>query len=899
MWFTKSQNDVLKELNVDPKVGLTTDEVNARLQKYGQNKLKGKPKKTLLQLFIAQLQDMLIYVLIAAAVINLIVDIKHGWTDALIIMAVVLINAVVGVVQESKAEKALEALQQMTTPKSLVRRNGEVIEVNSEDLVPGDILVIDAGRFIPADVRLIESANLQIEESALTGESVPSEKNADFITKDEKIPVGDKENMAFMSTMATYGRGEGVVVGTGMETEIGKIAKILDEDESTLTPLQIKLDELGKILGYIAMGICAVIFVVGIIQKRPILEMFMTSISLAVAAIPEGLVAIVAIVLAMGVNKMSKKNAIVRKLPAVETLGAVNIICSDKTGTLTQNKMTVVKTYTLDNLRDIPSEGRDFVANKDETELIRSFVLCSDASIDSGQDIGDPTEVALVVLGDRFNLEKNTLNAEYKRVSENPFDSDRKLMSTLNEEGDGKYRVHTKGAIDNILVRADKILLDGKIIELTEEMKEKILKVATEMSDDALRVLGVAFKDVDAVIAPEEMEKNLVVVGIVGMIDPPRTEVKDSITEAKNAGITPIMITGDHKNTAVAIAKELGIATDISQSLTGAEIDEISDKEFSENIGKYKVFARVSPEHKVKIVRAFKEKGNIVSMTGDGVNDAPSLKFADIGVAMGITGTDVSKGASDMILTDDNFTTIVHAIEEGRNIYNNIKKTIIFLLSCNLGEIICIFLSTLLNWDLPLVATQLLWVNLVTDTLPALALGIDPGDKDVMKRQPRNPKESFFSEGAGMRAVIGGTLIGLLTLAAFYIGINETGMIGNLGQLEAMAKNGNEAAKHALTQGRTMAFIVLTVSQLFYSLTMRNSQKTIFEIGIFKNKYLIYSIIIGIALQIGLTSFEPIAKIFKVTNISFGNWDVVLIFALIPFVVNEVIKLVSRKKSGN
>ena len=897
MWFTKSQNDVLKELNVDPKVGLTTDEVNNRLEKYGQNKLKGKAKKTLLQLFIAQLQDILIYVLITAAVINLIVDIRHGWKDALIIMAVVLINAIVGVVQESKAEKALEALQQMTTPKSLVRRNGEVIEVNSEDLVPGDILIIDAGRFIPADVRLIESANLQIEESALTGESVPSEKNADFITKDEKIPVGDKENMAFMSTMATYGRGEGVVVATGMETEIGKIAKILDEDENTLTPLQIKLDELGKILGYIAMGICAVIFVVGIIQKRPILEMFMTSISLAVAAIPEGLVAIVAIVLAMGVNKMSKKNAIVRKLPAVETLGAVNIICSDKTGTLTQNKMTVVKTYTLDNLREVPSKGRDFVANKDETELIRSFVLCSDASIDSGQDIGDPTEVALVVLGDRFNLEKNTLNAKYKRVSENPFDSDRKLMSTLNEEGDDKYRVHTKGAIDNILVRADKILLNGKIVALTEEMKKKILKVATEMSDDALRVLGVAFKDVDTVIAPEEMEKGLVIVGIVGMIDPPRIEVKDSITEAKNAGITPIMITGDHKNTAVAIAKELGIATDISQSLTGAEIDELSDKEFSENIGKYKVFARVSPEHKVKIVRAFKQKGNIVSMTGDGVNDAPSLKFADIGVAMGITGTDVSKGASDMILTDDNFTTIVHAIEEGRNIYNNIKKTIIFLLSCNLGEIICIFLSTLLNWDLPLVATQLLWVNLVTDTLPALALGIDPGDKDVMKRSPRNPKESFFSEGAGVRAVIGGTLIGLLTLVAFYLGISETGMIGNLGQLEAMAKVGNEAAKHALTQGRTMAFIVLTVSQLFYSLTMRNSQKTIFEIGIFKNKYLIGSIILGITLQIGLTSFAPIAEVFKVTKISFGNWDIVLLFALIPFAINEIIKLISRKES--
>ena len=898
MWVTKSQKEVLKELNVDPKVGLTTDEVNIRLEKYGKNKLKGKAKKTLFQLFVAQLQDMLIYILIAAAVINLIVDIHHGWTDALIILAVVLINAVVGVIQESKAEKALEALQQMTTPKSLVRRNGEVIEVNSEDLVPGDILVIDAGRFIPADVRLIESANLQIEESALTGESVPSEKNANFITDDEKIPVGDKENMAFMSTMATYGRGEGVVVATGMETEIGKIAKILDEDESTLTPLQIKLDELGKTLGYIAMGICAVIFVAGIIQKRPILEMFMTSISLAVAAIPEGLVAIVAIVLAMGVNKMSKKNAIVRKLPAVETLGAVNIICSDKTGTLTQNKMTVVKTYTFDNLKDVPSKGRDFVANADEAELIRSFVLCSDASIDSGQDIGDPTEVALVVLGDRFNLEKNSLNEKYNRISENPFDSDRKLMSTLNKEKDGKYRVHTKGAIDNILVRANKILVDGKITALTEQMKEKILKVSMEMSDDALRVLGVAFKDVDSVIDPDEMEKDLVVVGIVGMIDPPRMEVKDSIKEAKNAGITPVMITGDHKNTAVAIAKELGIATDISQSLTGAEIDEFSDEEFSKNIDKYRVFARVSPEHKVKIVRAFKQKGNIVSMTGDGVNDAPSLKFADIGVAMGITGTDVSKGASDMILTDDNFTTIVHAIEEGRNIYNNIKKTIIFLLSCNLGEIICIFLSTLLNWDLPLVATQLLWVNLVTDTLPALALGVDPGDKDVMKRSPRNSKESFFSEGAGIRAVIGGVLIGSLTLAAFYIGINETGMIGNLGQLEAMAKAGNEAARHALTQGRTMAFIVLTVSQLFYSLTMRNSQKTIFEIGIFKNKFLIGSIIIGIALQIGLTSFAPIAQIFKVTNISFENWDIVLLFTLIPFVVNEIIKLFSKIKTN-
>ncbi len=891
MWFTKSQEEVLKELNVNPATGLTTGEVTERLEKYGQNKLKGKPKKTLIQLFLAQLKDMLIYVLIGAAVINIVAHGVEGIKDALIILSVVLINAIVGVVQESKAEKALEALQQMTTPKSLVRRNGEVIEVSSEELVPGDILIIDAGRFIPADVRLIESANLQIEESALTGESVPSEKNAEFIAKDEKIPVGDKENMAFMSTMATYGRGEGVVVGTGMETEIGKIAKILDDDDNTLTPLQIKLEELGKMLGYMAMGICALIFAIGLFQGRDPLDMFMTAISLAVAAIPEGLVAIVAIVLAMGVTKMSKINAIVRKLPAVETLGAVNIICSDKTGTLTQNKMTVVKTYTYENLKDIPSTGRDFIADKDEVELIKSFVLCSDASIDSGQDIGDPTEVALVILGDRFNLEKNTLNTEYKRVGENPFDSDRKLMSTLNEEGNG-YRVHTKGAIDNILTKSDKILVNGEIVPLTEEMKSKILKVTEEMSDDALRVLGVAFKDVNTKITPEEMESNLVVVGIVGMIDPPRTEVKDSIAEAKKAGITPIMITGDHKNTAVAIAKELGIATDISESLTGLEIDMLSDEEFASNINKYKVFARVSPEHKVKIVRAFKEKGNIVSMTGDGVNDAPSLKFADIGVAMGITGTDVSKGASDMILTDDNFTTIVHAIEEGRNIYNNIKKTVMFLLSCNLGEVVCIFLATLLNWPLPLIATQLLWVNLVTDTLPAICLGIDPGDKDVMNRKPRNPKESFFSGGAGVRAAIGGTLIGILTLVAFYLGMIHN---GDSIPLTDAAFFKTPVGEEVLTYGMTMAFIVLTFSQLFYSLSMRNSKKTIFELGLFGNKMLILSIIVGMLLQVGLISTPAIAKVFKVTQMDSSHWGMVLGLSIIPFIVNEILKLFSRK----
>jgi HAD ATPase, P-type, family IC len=886
MWFTKSQEAVLKELNVNSKTGLSTEEAKNRLEKYGLNKLKGKPKKSLLQLFLAQLKDVLIYVLIGAAVINIIAHGTEGIPDALIILTVVLINALVGVIQESKAEKALEALQQMTAPKSLVRRNGEVIEINSEELVPGDILIIDAGRYIPADVRLIESANLQIQESSLTGESVPSEKNADFITSDEKISVGDKENMAFMSTIAIYGRGEGVVVATAMDTEIGKIAKILDEDENMLTPLQIKLEELGKTLGYGALAICGIIFVVGMLQGRQVVEMFMTSISLAVAAIPEGLVAIVAIVLSLGVKSMSRKNAIVRKLPAVETLGAVNIICSDKTGTLTQNKMTVVKTYTLNNLKDI-SDERNQKANVDETELIRSFVLCSDASIDGGQDIGDPTEVALVVLGDKFNLEKNTLNAEYKRVGENPFDSDRKLMSTLNEEGN-KFRVHTKGAIDNILMRSNRILVNGEILPITDEAKAKILKVAENMSDDALRVLGVAFKDVDTEIAPEEMEKDLVVVGIVGMIDPPRIEVKDSIEEAKRAGITPIMITGDHKNTAVAIAKELGIATDISQSLTGSEIDSIPDEKFAKEINNYRVFARVSPEHKVKIVRAFKKQGNIVSMTGDGVNDAPSLKSADIGVAMGITGTDVSKGASDMILTDDNFTTIVHAIEEGRNIYNNIKKTIMFLLSCNLGEVLCVFFATVFGWAMPLVPTQLLWVNLITDTLPAISLGMDPGDKDVMNRKPRDPKESFFAEGAGMRAIVGGVLIGILTLVAFYLGIIHSGDVPI-----KEAKDGTEI----VTYGRTMAFIVLTFSQLFYSLSMRNSKKTIFEVGFFGNMFLIISIIISIILQVLLISIPPIAEMFKVTALDPSHWGMVIGLSLIPFAINEIIKVVTRGKS--
>lgn len=887
MWFSKSSEEVLKDLNVNPVTGLTDAEAKERLEKYGENKLKGKAKKSLIALFFAQLKDMLIYVLLAAAVITFVIG---EYVDAVIILLVVLLNAVIGVVQEFKAEKAIEALQQMTTPKSLVRRDGEIKEINSEEIVPGDIIILDAGRYVPADLRLIESANLQIEESALTGESVPSDKNAQDLHEDPKTPIGDKSNMAFMSTLATYGRGEGVVIATAMETEIGKIAKILDEDNEEMTPLQKRLDELGKILAYIAIGICTAIFIIALLQGRDLFEMFLTAISLAVAAIPEGLAAIVAIVLALGVTRMSKINAIVKKLPAVETLGSVNIICSDKTGTLTQNKMAVVKHYTLNKLTDVPTGDKDLNASPDDTELIKSFVLCSDATYENGEGTGDPTEIALVVLGDKYKLTRKDLNVKHKRVSENPFDSDRKLMSTLNVEGNG-YRVHTKGAIDNILKISTNALVDGKIVPLTEEIKANFLKVAEEMSDDALRVLGAAIKDTDSIISPEEMEKDLTVIGIVGMIDPPRLEVKDSIRDAKQAGITPIMITGDHRNTAVAIAKELGIADSIEQSLTGAEIDQISDEEFAKKINNYRVFARVSPEHKVKIVKAFKSQGNIVSMTGDGVNDAPSLKYADIGVAMGITGTDVSKGASDMILTDDNFTTIVRAIEEGRNIYNNIKKAVIFLLSCNLGEVVTILTSILFFWPIPLLPTQILWINLVTDSLPAIALGIDPGDKDVMNQKPRNPKESFFAHGAWLRAVIGGVLIGILTLTAFYYGLYEHGY--SLGT--------KDIPEDILTYARTMAFVVLAGSQLFYSLSMRNFTKSIFQIGLFSNKYLIGAIIVGFILQLGVISVPFLANAFKVQNISGADWLLVFGFSLIPLFANEIIKIFMRsseKKSA-
>ncbi|HBI6974366.1 MAG: calcium-transporting P-type ATPase, PMR1-type [Clostridium perfringens] len=865
MWYKKSKNEILQELDVDEKNGLSSTEALRRLEKYGKNKLETKKKKTLFKQFLSQLKDVMIYILIIAAIISAFLG---EISDALIILLVIIINAVIGVIQESKAEKALDALKELSTPKALVKRDGSLKEILSEDIVPGDIVIIDAGRYIPGDLRLIDTANLKIEESAFTGESVPSEKDSSFLP-DKEIPIGDQNNMAFMSTLATYGRGVGVVVGTGMNTEIGKIAKMIEQEENDETPLQKKLSELGKILGFLAVGICILIFIISFFQGRDLLEMFLTSISLAVAAIPEGLPAIVAIVLALGVQRMVKKNAIIRKLPAVETLGSVSIICSDKTGTLTQNKMTVTTVYTNDSY----IKESEFNLNDNESKLlVDCMVLCNDATYSEKSQTGDPTEIALLESPFKLNILKEKLEKEFKRIDEIPFDSDRKLMTTVNLVDDKKARVFTKGALDSILSICNKISINGKLLDFTKEYKAKVLENSNIMSDKALRVLAFAYKDISKEnIVLDSLEKDLVFIGMVGMIDPPRLEVKDSIKLCKSAGITPVMITGDHKNTAFAIANELGIAEDISQAITGHEIDKFKEEEFNEKIINYRVFARVSPEHKVKIVKAFKSHGNIVSMTGDGVNDAPSLKAADIGVAMGITGTDVSKGASDMILTDDNFSTIVSAVEEGRKIYLNIKKSIVFLLSCNLGEILTLFTAILLNWNSPLQPIHILWVNLITDSFPALALGVDKTKEDVMNNPPRNPKESIFVKSDKIQLIINGVLIGGITLFAF--------------------KLGERLYADSLIHAQTMAFVVLSVSQLFLSLSLRSNTKSAFSLGIFSNKYLVYSILLGIFLQVIIISISFIANIFKVTPLLLYDWIVVILVSLIPFAINEILKL--------
>lgn len=882
MWFAKSIEEVLKEINVDALAGLSDEEAKLRFEKYGANKLLSKKKKSVFELFVAQLQEWLIYILFAAVVITLFMG---EYIDATIIILVIITNAVLGVIQEVKAGKAIEALQKMSFPKALVRRNGEVIEVNSHQVVPGDILILDAGRFISADIRLIESANLQIEESAITGESVPADKDASQIHSEQKTPLGDRMNMAFMSTLVTHGRGAGVVVETGMNTEVGKIANLINAEKKEKTPLEIRLDKLGKTLGMFAIGICVLIFVIALIQGRDLAEMFILSVSLAVAAIPEGLAAIVAVVLSIGVTGMSKKKAVIKKLPAVETLGSVNIICSDKTGTLTQNKMTVKAYFNLEGEIAVERNSKNS-ATKDAKLLAKAMILNSDATYENGHGTGDPTEIALLLLGDDLGLDRKELNNQANRASEFSFDSDRKLMSTLYKENES-FTVYTKGAIDNLIKISTKVLEHGKVIPITEEHKKRYLEATEIMSNNALRTLGVAYKPVDSVIEGAEMEKDLVLIGLVGMIDPPRPEVKESIQKAKLAGITTIMITGDHKNTAFAIARELGMANSIDQAITGEELDAFSDEELAKKIVEYRLFARVSPEHKVKIVHALKSHGNIVSMTGDGVNDAPSLNAADIGVAMGITGTDVAKGASDMILMDDNFATIVSAIEQGRNIYSNIKKAVVFLLTCNLGEVIAMFVTLMMGLAAPLIATQLLWINLITDSFPAIALGMDPGTPDVMKEKPRNAKESFFAGGAGFHIILGGMLIGALTMLAFWYGYYEHGY----------SPFDKSAPVSTVEYARTMAFMVLVMCQLFFSLAVRNSSKSIFQIGIFTNKYLVGAIVLGVLLQLMVIMVPFMQRAFHLQMLDLGGWLIAVSLGLVPLFVNEIIKIFIRARA--
>ncbi|WP_446898563.1 calcium-translocating P-type ATPase, PMCA-type [Clostridium sp. LBM24168] len=869
MWFDKSGDEVLKEKCSHLQNGLTSEEASERLVKLGENKLKDKKKKSVFSLFFEQVNDPLIYVLLAAALVSAFL---REISDAVIIGIIIILNAAIGMFQESKAEKALESLKKLTTPKAIVKRDGQLVEIPSENLVEGDIVILDAGRYVPCDIRLIEAARLKIDESALTGESVPSAKSPETISDNGNVALGDQKNMAFMSTLVTYGRGTGVVVATGMKTEIGKIASMLESNEKNLTPLQKKLARLGVLLGIVSVAICALIFVIGMIQGRDLFEMLLTAISLAVAAIPEGLPAIVTIVLAMGVQRMIKENAIIRKLPAVETLGAVNIICSDKTGTLTQNKMTVTKFYVINRLENISGLN---IKNMSERILLENMMLCNDATYSEDAKTGDPTEIALLEVGTKFNVFKEDEDNLHKRTYEIPFDSERKLMTTVNKYED-IHRVITKGAVDNLVNICSRAIVDGKVVPITDGIKSDILSASNAMSDEALRVLATAFKDIQSEhVNMDSLEDDLIFVGFYGMIDPPRENVKKSIEECKSSGIRTVMITGDHKNTAFAIAKDLGIADDESQAILGSEFEGMSEEDVSGSIDNLRVFARVSPEHKVKIVKSLQKKGNIVSMTGDGVNDAPSLKTADIGVAMGITGTDVAKGASDMILTDDNFSTIVSAVKEGRNIYNNIKKSITFLLSCNIGEIVALFIGILLGWPAILRPIHLLWINLITDSLPALSLGVDSGDPDIMKEKPRDSREGLFSGKNGVLLIIDGLVIGITTLAAFHVG--------------------TLIYPDSIMHAQTMAFVVLSVSQLFYTLSIRHRKKSIFKIGIFTNKYLIWSILIGILLQNIVISVPILASLFKVYRLTVNDWFFVILLSLIPLILNEIFKVFRKE----
>ena len=867
----------------DPKVGLSEEEAQIRLEKIGANKLVGAKSHSLIEKIFSQINNVLIYLLIVAAVIS---GILGEFVDSIIIGLVIIINAIVGLVQESKAEDALDALKNMATPNAVVRRNGIQQEISSEDVVPGDVILLDSGRYVPCDMKIVESVNLKIDESALTGESVPVDKDAAF-TGDRSMPIGDQKNMAFMSTLTTYGRATGIAVATGMKTEIGKVASMLDSESNKETPLQKSLAQLGKYLGIVAVLICALIFGIGMLQGRELIDMFMLSVSLAVAAIPEGMPAIVSIVLAIGVQRMIKQNVIIRNLPAVEALGSVNVICSDKTGTLTQNKMTVTHFFTDGQSRKL-SEAKE--GDHVQQLLFENVALCNDATYSSETETGDPTEIALLVAAKQYGLKQDHLNEKYPRTDEVPFDSDRKLMTTVHTYGGISY-FHTKGAIDGLLDKCTQYETADGTKPMNEEIKKMILENASALSNEALRVLGSAYKKIDIHESKNltNIEEELLFIGLVGMIDPPREEVKEAIQVTKKAGIRTVMITGDHRDTAFAIAKELGIAVDKSEVVDGNMLESCTEAQLIEKSAHTNVYARVSPEHKVRIVKALKENGNTVSMTGDGVNDAPSLKSADIGVAMGITGTDVAKGASDMILTDDNFGSIVKAVEEGRTIYRNIKKAVIFLLSCNLGEIIALFTAILLGWPVILRPVHILWINLVTDSFPALSLGVDPEEADVMNELPRHRNESIF-HGMIPFLVLNGLLIGAITLVAFVIGVYSSGSYAG----SILSIGSQQISEAALMHGQTMAFLALSFSQLMHSLNFRSMKRSIFKAGIFKNKFLIYSILLGICLQVAIVSVGPFAKIFSVNSLVLVDWLYICGLSILPLIVNEVIKLMKK-----
>lgn len=883
----KAHNEVCAQLEVSPAVGLTAEQAQERLVRVGANEFAAKKPKTLLGMFLSQLNDPMIYILFAAAAISLFL---HEIGDAIIILAVVLLNAIVGMTQEAKAEAALAALEQMSSPTALVRRDGRLIEIPARELVPGDVVILDAGRVVPADLRLISSVNLKIDESALTGESVPAEKNADFIA-DEKTGIGDKLNMAFSSTNVTYGRGEGVVTATGMNTEIGRIAAMLGNEKDELTPLQKRLADLGKLLGILAVVICAAMFGIALIQKRDVVEMLLTAISLAVAAIPEGLPAVVTIVLAMGVSRMVKVNTIVRRLPSVETLGAVSVVCSDKTGTLTQNRMTVEKVYTGGQSKAVSA-----LSPADDKLFLNGFVLCNDASIQNESRMGDPTELALLDMGALVNYSRETLEETYPRINEQAFDSDRKLMTTVHRTPEGEVIAFTKGAMDILLSRCTKIMDNDGPRPIADTDIAAIEEAASAMAKDALRVLALAVKYGDDTAT----EQDLAFAGLVGMIDPPRPEAKDAVQKFKDAHIRTVMITGDHRDTALAIARDLGIAEDEHQCITGAELDRMTQEELNERVDDLRVFARVSPEHKVMIVKALKSHGYIVSMTGDGVNDAPSLKAADIGVAMGITGTDVAKGAADMVLTDDNFATIEKAVEEGRGIYANIKKTVLFLLSANFGEIISMFSAIALGFAAPLRAIHILWVNLITDTLPALALGVDDKDKDIMKAPPRNPAESLFAHGGFALTLLYGFVIAAITVGAFLFLPIRTLLSQNAAvSFDSIKQMLLDPA--ILTHAQTYAFVTLGVSQLFHAIGMRNTDKSTFAINHLSNKLMILAFFSGLALQIAVTEIPFLTAVFGTVALTLQEWLILIALSAVPLVVHELIvliKLIFGRKSA-